>query len=219
MTTLQLNPQTGQAIFTGLTPSNIGLSNISQDANGDIHLGASASVDGILSAYGLIEARESYTFARFRPWSEPGKFSLRLEVEGDNNTSELDFSVFRGANNSNEKAGISVYRTDGSDLVNAFIGGTGSSYVCAYNGWFGVGTDLPYDRLHVANGYFRCSWGIKIGDNFNVITYASAPPVTGTHSIGDILFNSAPIAGGFIGWVCVAAGTPGTWKTWGAISA
>lgn len=48
---------------------------------------------------------------------------------------------------------------------------------------------------------------------------ASSIPTTGTNARGDIVWNSAPSAGGTIGWVCVTAGTPGTWKTWGAISA
>ena len=48
---------------------------------------------------------------------------------------------------------------------------------------------------------------------------AFAAPTTGTYASGDIIFNSAPTAGGFIGWVCVTSGTPGTWKTFGAISA
>lgn len=47
---------------------------------------------------------------------------------------------------------------------------------------------------------------------------ASAPG-TGTHAVGEVVFNVDPIATGFIGWVCVTAGTPGTWKTWGVISA
>jgi len=46
----------------------------------------------------------------------------------------------------------------------------------------------------------------------------TAPPSTGAHGVGEIVFNADPIAGGFIGWVCVTAGTPGTWKTWGVIS-
>ena len=47
----------------------------------------------------------------------------------------------------------------------------------------------------------------------------SAAPVAGTWTQGDIVFNETPTAGGFIGWVCVTGGTPGTWKTFGAISA
>ena len=47
----------------------------------------------------------------------------------------------------------------------------------------------------------------------------SASPTTGTWKLGDIVYNSAPAAGGYIGWVCTTAGTSGTWKTFGAISA
>jgi len=36
---------------------------------------------------------------------------------------------------------------------------------------------------------------------------------------GDIVFNTAPTAGGSVGWVCTTGGTPGTWKTFGAIAA
>lgn len=46
---------------------------------------------------------------------------------------------------------------------------------------------------------------------------AAAAPTSGTWSLGALVYNSAPAAGGFIGWVCVTAGTPGTWKGWGAI--
>ena len=47
----------------------------------------------------------------------------------------------------------------------------------------------------------------------------TAAPTTGTYQVGDIFYNSAPTAGGTIGWVCTTAGNPGTWKTFGAISA
>lgn len=48
---------------------------------------------------------------------------------------------------------------------------------------------------------------------------AAVAPTTGAHLLGERVYHSAPAASGFIGWVCVAAGTPGTWKTFGAISA
>jgi hypothetical protein len=47
---------------------------------------------------------------------------------------------------------------------------------------------------------------------------AGAAPSSGTHVQGEIVFNANPSAGGFIGWVCVTGGTPGTWKSWGVIS-
>lgn len=51
------------------------------------------------------------------------------------------------------------------------------------------------------------------------IEYGTAAPTTGTWQPGDVVFNASPSAGGMVGWVCTAAGSPGTWKTFGAISA
>jgi len=47
----------------------------------------------------------------------------------------------------------------------------------------------------------------------------NAAPLTTAWQPGDIVWNTAPTAGGTVGWVCVTGGTPGTWKTFGAISA
>lgn len=46
----------------------------------------------------------------------------------------------------------------------------------------------------------------------------SAAPTAGTWARGDWVKNSAPSAGGTFGWVCVTAGTPGTWKAFGTIA-
>ena len=46
----------------------------------------------------------------------------------------------------------------------------------------------------------------------------SAAPTSGTWKRGTIIWNSAPSAGGSVGWICTASGTPGTWKTWGSIA-
>lgn len=40
----------------------------------------------------------------------------------------------------------------------------------------------------------------------------------GNWLVGDRLYNTAPVSGGFAGWICTTAGSPGTWKTFGAIS-
>ena len=47
----------------------------------------------------------------------------------------------------------------------------------------------------------------------------SAAPTTGTWKRGDVVMNTAPSAGGVPGWVCVTAGTPGTWKSMAALAA
>ena len=42
--------------------------------------------------------------------------------------------------------------------------------------------------------------------------YANAIPTSGTWEVGDIVWYNNPDWGLPIGWVCVAAGTPGTWR-------
>jgi hypothetical protein len=58
---------------------------------------------------------------------------------------------------------------------------------------------------------------LELGGRTEVL--ASAAPTGGTWKVGDIVWNSAPTAGGTVGWVCTTAGSPGTWKTFGTIAA
>jgi hypothetical protein len=48
--------------------------------------------------------------------------------------------------------------------------------------------------------------------------YASAPPQQGTWRVGDQALNREPKAGGYVGWVCVTAGSPGEWRPFGLIA-
>ncbi|MFC3770440.1 glycosyl hydrolase family 28-related protein [Paenibacillus sp. GCM10012303] len=65
-----------------------------------------------------------------------------------------------------------------------------------------------------------------IGNTFTGATETSAPafmygtaaPIDGTWKQGDIFYNTNPTAGTNVGWICTIAGTPGTWKSFGAIS-
>jgi len=50
------------------------------------------------------------------------------------------------------------------------------------------------------------------------VRYASAAPTSGAWVQGEIVFNSSPSAGGDVGWVCTASGSPGVWKTFGVIA-
>lgn len=68
------------------------------------------------------------------------------------------------------------------------------------------------------NGYAVKNYGAAY-TSAKVRMLGTAAPTTDTYEQGDIVYNSSPSAGGFIGWVCVVGGTPGTWKTFGAISA
>lgn len=49
------------------------------------------------------------------------------------------------------------------------------------------------------------------------IEYGTQYPVTGSHNLGDIVYNTQPVVGNFVGWICTEAGSPGTWKPFGRI--
>lgn len=53
------------------------------------------------------------------------------------------------------------------------------------------------------------------------VIYKTSIPLAsdGSFAAGSIALNIAPVAGGNAGWICVAAGTPGTWKAYGTIEA
>ena len=53
--------------------------------------------------------------------------------------------------------------------------------------------------------------------NNHIQMYANAAPTEGTFTAGDIVFNSEPGVGKFVGWVCVSAGSPGSWYPFGEI--
>lgn len=46
--------------------------------------------------------------------------------------------------------------------------------------------------------------------------YGTAAPTSGAHQVGDRVWNTNPSTS--MGWVCTVNGSPGTWKTFGAIS-
>lgn len=87
----------------------------------------------------------------------------------------------------------------------------------------GIGSGARH--LKVADNFIRLPdlWYQAVATGWNASyvqrSMGAAAPVSGTYNVGDIVYNTAPSAGGYIGWVCVSAGTPGTWKTFGAISA
>lgn len=53
----------------------------------------------------------------------------------------------------------------------------------------------------------------------DIADYGTAAPSTGTWNTGEKRWNTTPAAGGVVGWVCTAGGTPGTWKGFGTIAA
>lgn len=44
-------------------------------------------------------------------------------------------------------------------------------------------------------------------------------PKSGSYVKGDIVWNTLPTPSGYVGWICIKGGSPGTWKPFGQISA
>jgi hypothetical protein len=80
----------------------------------------------------------------------------------------------------------------------------GKAYV-GFRGVVSTGIVLNQDRIEM-NG--------PLG---TITIWDTTTPATGYWIQGDMVYDTAPSASGYIGWVCTT--TPSTWKTWGAISA
>lgn len=87
----------------------------------------------------------------------------------------------------------------------------GLTYVISAPEIYNMGTALPTSR----DGYDVAG----ITAPRKQIFCAAAIPSAGTWQLRHQVLQASPAAGGFIGWVCTTAGTPGTWKPFGAISA
>ncbi len=86
-------------------------------------------------------------------------------------------------------------------------------YGNTYNNSAGISNST--NGLTVTNTYGNINKAFQVLQP--TINWAAAAPTTGTYKVGDIVYDSSPVTNGTIGWVCVTAGTPGTWKTFGAI--
>jgi hypothetical protein len=78
------------------------------------------------------------------------------------------------------------------------------------------GYDILTGVLKVGDG--KTMWKNLPSPTQPTVDYLSAAPTTGTYGLGSIIWNSLPVAGENVGWVCTVAGTPGTWMAFGTIS-
>ena len=78
------------------------------------------------------------------------------------------------------------------------------------NGKLSIGVAVPDPSvdLHVAGP-------ARINNKLHIS--AKEPPKTGTYGVGDIVWNSEPRVNQYVGWVCLRAGSPGSWFPFGEI--
>ncbi len=102
---------------------------------------------------------------------------------------------------------------------------TGYTYLALVAPAGGAGTvRVSAFQLHVFDTYqeavaFLDSRVFAIGAEKPRIIFSTQTPTTGTWAVGDICYNTTPVAGGAPGWVCTTAGTPGTWKAMANLAA
>ncbi len=94
---------------------------------------------------------------------------------------------------------------------NITLGNTAEGHIQVYvHGKLSVGVKNVDSRVDV-----HVAGAIKF--NERVHEYLDAPPESGTYTTGSIVWNTRPEVGRCVGWVCVRAGSPGSWMPFGEI--
>jgi hypothetical protein len=154
--------------------------------------------------------------------SQTNRFSVSIFTNGTGGTTtaSTNHHTVRGAWNLFKVASnvpADATRIDAIMSLHVPSGATGNEFVAIDSVYLieGDGKDFK-----VVNGNTDDMSGVQIlGDRMIAAGTASPTSTTMMYALGDIVYNANPTAGGSIGWVCTAAGSPGTWKSFGAISA
>jgi len=202
---------------------------------------------GILCTNGVLNiGTVSITNNAGRPvWcsSSSGVGNVRLNIDSltieENNTSNSAVNIGQGV--SFTASNISILKGPASTTTSAVIyqSGSGSggflparigTIMYEKNGSAGDYQYLVYDGTNtwenwaiydiIGTGSFN--QGFFVSNSTDVHRgkyYGNSAPSSGTFTANSILYDRTPSASGFIGWTCVTGGNPGTWKTFGAISA
>lgn len=75
---------------------------------------------------------------------------------------------------------------------------------------------VEFDTFQQASDYFKSDM-YAIPGTSPLLLRDQAIPTSGNSRLGDILYNTNPVVNSPVGWICTAAGTPGTWKSMGNI--
>lgn len=85
----------------------------------------------------------------------------------------------------------------------------------------GNGTAISFStsKAEGGGGQLRFPNGFSIGRGASTHKFSAAlaPPTSGEHQPGEVVFSSDPAQVGYLGWVAVQAGNPGQWVPFGAL--
>lgn len=122
----------------------------------------------------------------------------------------------------NETATIGTFTTSDVNIVTdntarisisatgKIVIGSSSDSKTTVKGKLGINVNNPDADIATAGPVVFEGKRFEVGD---------AVPSNGVYKKGDIVWNTDPKPTGYVGWVCVREGSPGTWKSFGQISA
>lgn len=126
-----------------------------------------------------------------------------------------------------------VRTTDATDVHVGNNDATGDDAICGYvlrscsaielhdNTAKRFETAISLESVSGASGRFEhASGAVTVDDQCQDVALrfeGTNPPETGAFGVGSRVRNAEPSPGDPLGWVCVAAGAPGTWKPYGTI--
>lgn len=128
-------------------------------------------------------------------------YGILIEGTADQHTNLTDNRVKADLTACRIRAGVTDIKVKGNTWL---IGGIESDVMVDYSGNTGA--------IASSDAVMKQSMGKT------TFYHGTAAPTSGTYVTGDITWAINPLAGGSIGWVCTTGGSPGTWKTFGAIS-
>tara|TARA_Y100001954_G_scaffold42537_1_gene43467 strand:- start:5129 stop:6190 length:1062 start_codon:yes stop_codon:yes gene_type:complete len=77
-------------------------------------------------------------------------------------------------------------------------------------GSLGINVQYPGEDVDL-----QVAGAVRIQDK--KISVGHEAPIKGNNNKGDLQYNTNPMPGGYVGWICVESGNPGKWKRFGAI--
>lgn len=126
---------------------------------------------------------------------------------------------------SNDASKITYFSTNGTPDGTSVNVATQTVASLTGFGNYALGIGSGARHLKISDNYVRLpdiyfqATGPGWGAGALVRTLGTSEPTTGAWARGDIFYNLTPSPGAYVGWICTASGTPGTWKGFGLIAA
>lgn len=156
----------------------------------------SLTVDGEATFMSRINASRAVINARIIEFNDGEDFSITNSKLSAAN--KLSFNV----------AGDETYYADANEIA---IGNKQNTRrPIKLFGTVGIGINNPDPSVDLA-----VKGDISFADK--KFTTGTASPTVGAFNKGDICWNSNPLSSGYVGWICIQPGEPGTWAPFGLI--